>query len=216
MIFHSESELVSQYLENESTLRNRLIITELETNFGRPDIVMIYFNPKTLKIRREKIYKQSFLRKYSYILSYLFNKGWVSLAKIKNFFPFTEKELKGIIEQLEEMQLIDTVGSLVKSKASKDILVIKRIRVIEAKLSNWKNVIEQAERHLWFSKESSILLPNVSKTIIDKSIVRCNQSGLGLYIVDGRKNIELLKPSKGLVNTPLLWELNEKLVKGEL
>lgn len=217
MIFSSEHELVDKYLNNRVENINSKVITELVTNFGRPDIVIIDYNKKLLEIRRNSIYNEEFLRKYSYILSFLFSKGWVSLAKIQKFFSLSEKEVNKIIGQLEPMGLIDTKGALIKSKPSKDILVINRIRVIEAKLTNWKYVIEQAERHLWFSKESSILLPDTSSNIIEKSLKHCKQIGIGLYVVEEDRNREVIKtPYKGIVNTPLLWELNEKLVKGEL
>lgn len=216
MIFNSESDLVNQYLDNRKGKKNSTVITELNTNFGRPDIVIIHLNEKILDFRRENIYKEDFLRKYSYILSFLYSKGWVSLARIKAFFTFTDKEVHKIIGKMEVMRLVDIKGSLVKSKPSKNLLTINRLEVVEAKLTNWKYVIEQAERHLWFSEESSVLLPNSSQYIIEKSLVECNQAGIGLYIVEEAKNRELLKPpSKGLVNTPLLWELNEKLVKGD-
>lgn len=216
-MYNSEADLVLRYLENERGKGNKVIITEMETNFGRPDIVILYYNDKLLKSRQNTVYKQKFLREYSYLMAYLFKKRWVSKKKIMSFFSFTEKQLNKFINELLEMELIEVKGSNIKTKPANELLVIKRIKVIEAKLSDWKYVIEQAERHLWFSRESYILLPNISQYIIEQTSSNCLKLGLGLLTVDTNKNLELVKPqSSAVINTPLLWELNEKLVKGEL
>lgn len=114
-------------------------------------------------------------------------------------------------------KLIDFKDDKVKLKPAKDILVIKRIRVVEAKLSNWKYVIDQAERHLWFSNESYILLPNHSKHILEQAQKSCIDYGIGMVtLVNGKvKYCNRIKKQR-LVNTPLLWELNERIIRGEL
>lgn len=217
MLINSELDLVGKFLNNYSKIENIKIITELETNFGRPDIVILTINKDRLKARRKNYNNEFFLRKYSYILSFLFFKSWVSLSKINRFFNFSDSELKRALISLEKMNLIDIRGELIKSKPANQILVVSRIRVIEAKLSNWKYVIEQAERHLWFTKESSILLPGLSENVIKRSSQACKRKGIGLFTFNGNKKVELVKPSStGLINTPLLWELNEKIVKGEI
>jgi len=217
MSINNESDLVKEFIKKYKIKNNVKVITELETNFGRPDIVIITINEDKLNTRRNNCCNEKFLRKYSYILSFLFGKSWVSFSRINGFFNFSNFEMNKALQALDKMNLIDIKGDLVKSKPAREILVLNRLKVIEAKLSNWKYVIEQAERHFWFSKESSILLPDISENIIAKSMRKCKKSGIGLFIFDGNKNVELLKPySKGLVNTPLLWELNEKLVQGEI
>ena len=217
MKISSESELVKEFIKMYKKNDDVKIITELETNFGRPDIVILKINKNKLITRRKSLYQTRFLRKYSYILSFLFGKGWVSVSTINNFFGLSKSEMMHTLETLMTMGLIDKKDNLVKSKPAKELLVLNRLIVIEAKLSNWKYVIEQAERHLWFSKESSILLPRVSDNIIEKSSFKCRNRGVGLIVFDGKKNRELVKvPNKGVINTPLLWEINEKLVKGEI
>src|SRR5699024_8975490 len=159
MLINSESDLVKGFLKSykdNSTIR---IITELETNFGRPDIGIIRINKDRLNARKSNPYQEKFLRKYSYILSFLFGKSWVCLSRINDFYNLSNVEMERTIETLKRMNLIDIRDNLVKSKPAEEILVLNRLKVIEAKLSNWKYVIQQAERHLWFSKESSILLP---------------------------------------------------------
>ncbi|MGG0451680.1 hypothetical protein ABEY82_14995 [Priestia megaterium] len=217
MNFNSEADLVQYFLKTKSNSSKTRIITELETNFGRPDIVIIQYNQWKYGERKNNMYDINFTRKHSYILSFLFKKGWVSIGKLQQFFSLNEKEIKNILLQMNSMNLVDLKGNLVKSKPAKELLVIKNIQVYEAKLANWKYVIEQAERHLWFTNESSILLPELSSNVLNKCMEKCKEVGIGMSIIEKNKIKNLLKPlEKKIINTPLLWELNERLLKGDI
>lgn len=113
--------------------------------------------------------------------------------------------------------LIDIRDDKVKLKPKDEILIIKRIRVVEAKLTNWKYVIDQAERHLWFSNESYILMPNISENILNHATNNCINCGIGMVtLLNGKvKYFNKIKKQR-LINTPLLWELNERIIRGEL
>ncbi|WP_336825138.1 hypothetical protein [Sporosarcina sp. USHLN248] len=215
-MFETEADLVEFFI-NKRKSKNTKIITELETNFGRPDIVVIKFDPTILSERRRGIYDIKFKRIHSYVLSYLYGKSWVKMDSLNKFFCYPEKRILSLLLEMENMHLIKIKGHLVKSYPAKELLVIKSISTVEAKLTNWKYVIDQAERHLWFTNDSYVLLPRLSEATIHKSYEKCLKTGVGMYIADDKNLSCELKPVKRgkLINTPLLWEINEKIVLGE-
>lgn len=75
MNFNSEADLVQYFLKTKSNSSKTRIITELETNFGRPDIVIIQYNQWKYGESKSNMYDINFMRKHSYTLSFLFKKG---------------------------------------------------------------------------------------------------------------------------------------------
>ena len=83
-------------------------------------------------------------------------------------------------------------------------------------MTNWKYVIEQAERHLWFSNQSFILLPELSEDIQQKAKELAHRRGVGVAVTNNHKIIFKIKNRKNkLINTPLLWEINEGIIDGK-
>ena len=216
-MYEKEVDLVSHFVDGliQKNL-NQIIITELETSFGRPDIVVIEYDKELLEKRRANL-ANKYCREISYISTFLYRKGWVRKEKISNYFHFTSKKLSNLLELMNAKKIVDFKEDKVKLKPADEILIIKRIRVVEAKLSNWKYVIDQAERHLWFSNESYILMPNNSHNILEQAQKMCVECGIGMVtLLNGKvKYYNRIKKQK-LVNTPLLWELNERIIRGEL
>lgn len=216
-MYEKEVDLVSHFVDGLIQKKlNQIIITELETSFGRPDIVVIEYDKELLEKRRANL-ANKYRREISYISTFLYRKGWVRKEKISNYFHFTSKKLSNLLELMNAKKIVDIKEDKVKLKPAKEILIIKRIRVVEAKLSNWKYVIDQAERHLWFSNESYILMPNNSQNILEQAQKICIECGIGMVtLLNGKvKYYNRIKKQK-LVNTPLLWELNERIIRGEL
>ncbi len=216
-MYEKEVDLVSHYVDGLiGKNSNQIVITELETSFGRPDIVVIEYDNKLLERRRANLMSR-YYREMSYISTFLYRKGWVKKDKVSNYFHFTLKKLNNLLELMNNEEIIDFKDDKVKLKPTSEILIIKRIKVVEAKLTNWKYVINQAERHLWFSNESYILMPNNSRKILEQAQKSCIKYGIGMVtLLNGKvKYYNRIKKQK-LVNTPLLWELNERIIRGEL
>ncbi|MEJ9279418.1 hypothetical protein [Ureibacillus thermosphaericus] len=217
-MYEKEADLVSHFINRLiEKNNNQLIITELETNFGRPDIVVIEIDNELLEKRKNNLSSSEYSREMSYITTYLYKKSWLKKDKLKEYFHFSEKKLTHIIKLMNNEGLIEIRDDKIKLKPSNEVLVIKRLRVIEAKLTNWKYVINQAQRHLWFSNESYILMPNNSESILEQAKKCCIDYGIGMItLLNGKiKYFNRIKKQK-LINTPLLWELNEKIVRGDL
>ena len=213
-MFNTEKELVQFFLKNENKKKNTIVFVEVETNYGRPDIVIVNYDETVLNKRISEYKNVPFERLHSYTLAFLYKKRWVKVETLKNFLNVSLKRTEKIISDLKQKNLIEEKNHLIKIKKNREILVVKRIKVFEAKLANWKYVIEQAERHLWFTNESSVLLPDLSTETILKSEKMCEAKGIGLTIAKKNKVVKYLsfqKPS--LINTPLLWEINERIIE---
>lgn len=216
-MYEKEVDLVSHFVKRlMDNNNNQIVITELETSFGRPDIVVIEYD-KDLLIKRKSNISCKYSREMSYISTFLYKKSWIKIEKIRSYFHFSEKKITNLLKTMSNEGLIDIRDDKAKLKPKDEILVIKRIRVVEAKLTNWKYVIDQAKRHLWFSNESYILMPNNSENILNQAKNSCINCGIGMVtLLNGKvKYFNKIKKQR-LINTPLLWELNERIIRGEL
>ncbi|GEC88883.1 hypothetical protein [Brevibacillus brevis] len=218
MIWESEQSLVDHFIKLISKDKSIKIMREVETNFGRPDILLVEYNQKILEQRLSE-HKETFefTKIMGYLLAYLSDKRWVKTQTIKKSFFTSEVKVEKTIHNLSELGLVDYKedSGLVKLKKRSEILVVTNIQAYEAKLSKWKYAIEQAERHLWFTGYSAVLLPNVSPSILNKTINECNSKGLSLTLMLDQNTVTtILKPqNKSVINTPLLWQINEQVVQ---
>lgn len=213
-MFKTEAELVEFFI-NYPSKRKKIYIKELITNFGIPDIIELLINSKIYSRRIQNL-GVPIERIDTYILSFLYGKGWVKRQTITGFLNISKSILNKSVKRLLSRQLITLKGEYyIKLNRKDDILFINSIKVYEAKLSNWKYVIEQAERHLWFTNQSFILLPKLSADIVEKATSSSIKVGVGVVVADRKKVNYLSTPQKkSLKNTPLLWELNEGLLDG--
>jgi hypothetical protein len=148
-------------------------------------------------------------------MSYLSNIRWVSIDTLKTQLNFSSSILSEVLENLTSRGLIQEKGHLLKSKPLSSILGIKRIKIYEAKLTHWKGAVDQAERNLWFTKDSYVVMPPKVNNVSQSLLRECTKRGVGLSYLDTTKKIQTaLKPScGGLINSPLLWSINEKLLE---
>lgn len=224
MAWNSEAEFVNSFLstikhKNSSTKNNFQIWTEVRTGFGRPDILIIEYNSKVLD-KRCKYEQQKFNNDLStisaYALSYLSTCRWVKKESLGKFLNASHSKLLSVLKEIELRGLVDVNDHLVKLKPRSEILGVTRIEVFEAKLFNWMEAVEQAERHLWFTNDSSILMPNVSDKRIEIISSECKKRGIGLSLFsESTEYSTILKPKQsGIQNSPMLWQINEKLAGG--
>lgn len=224
MSWNSEAEFVQSFLSStgfisRSNKYDYEVWTEVRTGFGRPDIVVVEYNSSVLEERRE--FDQESLSlplstRTAFALSYLSTCRWVRKESLGKFLTVTSSQLISVVQELQMRGLIEIKDHLIKLKPKSEILAVKRVRVFEAKLTHWMDAIEQAERHLWFTNDSYILMPEVEGKRITSITHECDKRGIGLSFfneVNGFSTV--VKPAQsGLQNSPMLWKINEKLVGG--
>ncbi len=217
MNWENEAKLVETFISSIAPQGPSIIMREVDTNFGRPDVIIIEYDEKRLEKRKKDYKNTEFTKIMSYSMTYLCGKSWVKEETLFNYLSCSKAEFKRNKESLCDLKLIDTNKHYIKAKTYRDAMIIKRIWVYEAKLSKWKQAIEQAERHLWFTNDSYILLPEISDSIMNKSIEECGTRGVGLSILKEDNSIKTLlrTAKKGIVNCPIVWQLNEQLIRGK-
>lgn len=224
MSWNSEAEFVQAFLSfigsfNHLSHYDYEVWTEVRTGFGRPDVVIVEYNSNVLEERRD-CDQDSLLSPLStrtaFALSYLSTCRWVRKENLGRFLNGTPSQLLSVVQELQKRGLIDMKDHLIKLKPKSEILAVKRVRVFEAKLTHWMEAIVQAERHLWFTNDSYILMPEIEGKKITSITHECDKRGIGLSFFNEVKGINtLVKPAQsGLQNSPMIWQINEKLVGG--
>ncbi|ETT60123.1 hypothetical protein MHI43_01465 [Paenibacillus sp. FSL H8-0457] len=224
MSWNSEAEFVQSFLSstgflNRSSKYDYEVWTEVRTGFGRPDVLIVEYKSSVLKERRECDQESLSIplsTKTAFALSYLSTCRWVRKESLGRFLNITPSQLISVVQELQKRGLVEVKDHLIKLKPKSEILAVKRVRVFEAKLTHWMDAIEQAERHLWFTNDSYILMPEVEGKKITSITHECGKRGIGLSFFNEAKGFNtVVKPAQsGLQNSPMLWQINEKLVGG--
>lgn len=117
-----------------------------------------------------------------------------TLSEICNRFYFTIEKVKKYVTQLASLRLV-----LIKNEIVKAINNLRNARLgttvsIEAKVSDWKNGVLQAQRYLLFSDYSYLALPE--KNIGRVDINTLEKTGIGLLSIGGVSVNEVFPASK--------------------
>lgn len=212
--FLSSTGFMSRSIKNDYE-----VWTEVKTGFGRPDIVIVEYNSNVLEERRgcdQKLLTAPLSTKTAFALSYLSTCRWVRRENLGKFLNVKRAQLNSVVQELQARGLIEVKDHLIKLKPKSEILAVNRVRVFEAKLTQWMDAIEQAERHLWFTNDSYILMPEVEGKRATSITHECDKRGIGLSFFNEVTGYSaVVKPAQsGVQNSPMLWQINEKLVGG--
>ena len=215
MNWDSEERFVDDFIVSgikifDTTRLDSTIIRELKTGYGRPDVVLIQYDGKLLNSGN---LCSPLSQLGTYAISFLSSRPWIRPDKLGAFLNVSKKKQTALIEELENHNFIMHNNNLIKSRPKSEIMGVKRVLTFEAKLQNWKEAVNQAERHLWFTNESYILMPYPSEKLVNIISSECSRRGLGLCLFDPTfGNRIIVKPlKKGLLNTPYIWSINDKL-----
>lgn len=155
-----EKDLVLNYLESQVTppppgqVRFSFVEPRMETGF--PDLVVVYVDAEHAKawdVRR------STLGKSEIQLLHLLARERGQLETHLRFLYRTG--LDRILRRLSAAGLISKVNSRWIARPTRELLSLRRIVAIEAKISAWRQGLNQAISNQWFASESYLLLPRV-------------------------------------------------------
>lgn len=115
-----------------------------------------------------------------------------TLKEIRDEFLFTIERVKKYVLQLVGMNLVILNNEVVRVANS-----IRNVRLgitvaVEAKISDWKNGLIQAQRYLLFSDYSYLALPAHNIKLVNLSLLRT--TGIGLLAI-GDGNLEEIIPA---------------------
>ncbi|MGQ5710188.1 hypothetical protein [Desulforudis sp. DRI-14] len=218
MYWQSEDSLIETFIElfKPQSTSSFVLRREFVTNYGRPDVVVIEYDEKSLDRRRSEIGTKpdKFPKELAHGMTYLSGKPWVRPETLGQFLNVSKSHLKRIIGDLDARGLVQFRGPCVKARTRTELLVVRRIWVFEAKLKNWRVALDQAYRHLWFTGDSYVLMPQTLRQ--DEIANECRQYGVGLSVICRNDCIKypLRAIEKGVRNCPIVWTINEELVGG--
>ena len=215
----SEMEFIDDFLRVAESINNSAhVIKEFRTGYGLPDILSIEYDKHTLKKRIRNV-KSAKLRpfdiKAAYAMVYLSKRRWVKLETLRTDMSASNGSIKSLVENLVQRKMAVKKGDLIKCVPKRDIFAIRAVVAIEAKLKKWKAAIFQAQRYLWFTNNSNILIPAINSTQLKKIKDSCKKYHVGLITFSKDKTLSpIVKIRKRKpYNTYLAWLLNEVLLE---
>ena len=128
------------------------------------------------------------------VWEYINTKKKTTLKEIGNQFLFSLEKVKKYVFQLVGMNLV-----AIKDEVVRVINNIKNARLgitvaVEAKLSDWKNGLVQAQRYLLFSDYSYLALPEKNIKFVDIGLLK--EVGIGLLSIKNEILEEILAAQK--------------------
>lgn len=128
------------------------------------------------------------------VWDYVNAKKKTTLKEIGKQFLFSLEKVKKYVFQLVEMSLV-----AIKDEVVRVINNIKNARLgitvaVEAKISDWKNGLVQAQRYLLFSDYSYLALPEKNIKLVDIELLK--EVGIGLLSIKDSVLEEILTPQK--------------------
>lgn len=179
-----ELDMVNSFIEyrksrfNERSEKQLAIFVEPKINNAYPDIVFAEYNPfafeKWTDVRND--IEISDLK----ILNYIYCKKETSSEQIIKELSVKYKGLLISLEKLYDSNLISRINRKWVI-SDPDFIGVKKIETVEAKISKWNEVFQQALLNKNFASESSVL----SKRKADPSdtvFSTFNEFGIGIYL----------------------------------
>ncbi len=194
-----------------------LILTEAKTNWGIADILSIHYDKSKLcsRCKEANISQPEFSNLAAHAMAFLSGKGNVAVSELGNHLRTRNGNLSQVIDILVGRGLAYAYkNGTVRARTKANTFAIKDILAFEAKISNWRRAVLQAERHLWFTNSSFIIVPNVTRPTIDKIRHECTSRGVGLIAQTGTTSFKLVSEpiKKRRLDSFFSWKLNEILI----
>ena len=112
------------------------------------------------------------------------------------------------IEKLYDAGLIERKQGQWKPKPLKETYSVKRLISIEAKMKEWKTLLNQADANQWFASESYAL--SSVKNPRESTINKFKDYGIGLYSLSNQRLVKLNEAKKqSLPKSYMSWMFNE-------
>ena len=192
-----EYNMVNDFIDYKKELfkpksdKQLAIFLETKINNSYPDIVFAEYNPFKFENWAEE---RNNIEPFDFkILYYIYENKKIESQKIVKDLSITYKDLLSSLERLLSAKLID-----VKNRnwyiRDKKIFGVRKIEAIEAKISKWDEVMQQALINKNFASESCVLskINKPKQDIVNK----LDSFGIGIYILSNNGFMQINKPQK--------------------
>lgn len=206
-----ELDLVGEFIHEIPKIfkpkKNKLgIFIEPLIEGAYPDIVVAEYDPKTIDNWQEQ---RNLLNNIDFKIfeNLRQHRGLTSTELFKNT-NHNYKVLLQSIEKLYDADLIERKQGKWKSKPLSETYSVKRLVSIEAKMKEWKTLLNQADANQWFASESYAL--SSVKNPRESTINKFKEYGVGLYSLSNQKLVKLNEARKqSLPKSYMSWMFNE-------
>lgn len=209
-----ENDMVQLFINNYEPLFKKSIelshtvFTELKIGIGFSDIVIVFWDSSKL-CNWTETRKQLKIQDIK-ILHHIAQKENNFESQIQKKLGFSEKDLGRSLSSLEKANLVDWNNHNISIKPLSEIFFVKDIIAVEAKMKDWKSVIQQANMNTLFASQSYVLLPKAK----DSSKIITESTRLNLGYLEYKKNeFSVIKKAKKN-NIPVSynsWLINEAI-----
>lgn len=162
-----------------SSKKNMAIFIETKINEAYPDVVFAEYDPycyEQWNNQRDKLTKSDLK-----LLHFIFSKRNVSSQRIVKELSIQYKSLLQSLEKLMDAELIIHDKGYWEIQNRRSAFGIKRIEAVEAKISKWEEVMQQAIINRAFASESFVLSKRKRK--MDENVIeRIGEFGIGIYL----------------------------------
>jgi len=194
-MFSNEKALVDKLVADlQGKFKTQYVVRELRSGNNIADVVY------TTDLNRDRVVFDEYFNAY-YYCNDVFNKKTINLKEIEISNTSINKKFNKFLINLEEQGYIKINGNSLTSIKHIDIAT-KNFVAVEAKLSNWKDGLEQALRYKQYANEVYIAISEEYVDKVDKALLR-------------ELNIGLMSVSHGDLKIPIKAK-KEKIEKLEI
>lgn len=185
-----EFDMVSEFINfkkecfKPTTQKQMAIFIETKINGAYPDVIFTEYDPRFYEQWNGKRNKLSTTDLK--LLHFIFSKRNVTSQRIIKELSIQYKTLLQSLEALIDAQLIDRKDGCWIVPNRNEVFGVKRIEAVEAKISKWDKVVQQAIVNKTFASESFVL--SKRKREPDTEVVeKFSSFGIGIYLYDDKQ-----------------------------
>ena len=201
-----ERELVNWFLEQDAIRTPRgcrtTLFREPRLESGFPDLVAVTWHERTASEWSDA--RAELTSAEIRVLHYLAHHG-----------PCTEEELSAIfvnrlslrLDRLLDAETVRRTSSRWVARPLSKIFAVRRLVAIEAKLSQWADVLQQAHLNTWFATESYVLIPKLPRSESFSDSAR--SQGIGIWTKEHGEVFSASHHGNALPRSYASWLFNE-------
>lgn len=182
-----EFDMVREFIDYKKNLfkvssrKNLAIFIETKINRTYPDIIFAEYDPR--KYEKWNTARSNLTTIDLKILYFIFSKRGVTSQRIVKEISIKYKDLLQSLESLLDADIIMRKDNywIIKNRA--DLFGVKKIETVEAKISKWEEVLQQAIINKTFASESFILSKRKHEPKVEV-VQRISSFGIGIYLYD--------------------------------
>lgn len=185
-----EFNMVRQFIDfkeasfKPTSSRNLAVFIETKINGAYPDVIFAEYNPYNFEHWNTS--RNNLSTADLKLLHFIYSRRNVTSQRLIKELSIQYKTLLLSLEALLDAELIIRKGGYWIIANRREIFGVKRIEAVEAKISKWDMVMQQAIINKAFASESFVL--SKRKRELDSHVVkRISAFGIGIYLYDNKQ-----------------------------